>query len=37
MLEIRELTMSYGDKAVLDRFSLSVPGEGPAPSLRTNG
>lgn len=28
MLEIRELTMSYGDKAVLDRFSLSVPGEG---------
>ena len=28
MLEIRELTVSYGDKAVLDRFSLSVPGEG---------
>ena len=28
MLEIRELTLSYGDKRVLDRFSLTVPGEG---------
>ena len=28
MLEIRELTLAYGDKQVLDRFSLTVPGEG---------
>ena len=28
MLEIRELTVSYGDKLVLDRFSLTVPTEG---------
>ena len=28
MLEIRELTVSYGDKLVLDRFSLTVPAEG---------
>ena len=28
MLEIRELTVSYCDKLVLDRFSLTVPAEG---------
>lgn len=28
MLEIRELTVSYGEKLVLDRFSLTVPAEG---------
>lgn len=28
MIEVRELTLRYGDKAVLDRFSLTLPGEG---------
>lgn len=28
MLEIHELTVSYGEKLVLDRFSLTVPAEG---------
>ena len=28
VLEIRELTVSYGEKLVLDRFSLTVPAEG---------
>lgn len=28
MIEVRELTLRYGDKTVLDRFSLKLPGEG---------
>lgn len=28
MIEIRDLTLSYGDKPVLDRFSMALPGGG---------
>lgn len=30
MIEIKELTLRYGDKTVLDRFSLALPGQGVA-------
>ena len=28
MIEVRELTLCYGDKTVLDCFSLTLPGRG---------